>query len=257
MLPELEKVRKLKERLKAGETCFGAQLALTDPAVVEIFGNAGYDWLLIDGEHTGTSLPQVRAMLQAGVGTPAVVLARPLIFDADEIRRFLDNGSPGLICPFINNGEEAKRLVEACRYPPAGIRGWGPRRAGMYFHDVDEYFETANESLLISPIIESQEAIDKIDDIMSVDGIDAAAIGPVDLSISLGIYAKYDDPKYVAAEQKVREACRKHGKAMGTGCYSLDHAAACVEKGDEFLLVTGDDATLIAGSRRVLESLKK
>lgn len=256
MLPELEKARKLKKRLKAGEVCFGAQLALSDPVVVEIFGNAGFDWLLIDAEHSATSLPQARSMLQAGVGTSAVVLARPLAFDADEIRRFLDIGSPGLICPFINNGEEAKRLVEACRYPPAGIRGYGPRRAGFYFHSGDEYVQIADESLLISPIIESQEAIDNIDDIMSVDGIDAASIGPVDLSISLGIYLKYDDPRYAAAEQKVREACHRHGKVMGGGCYSLEHAAACVEKGDQFLLVTGDDATLVKESRRVFELLK-
>ena len=257
MLPELEKARKLKERLKAGETCFGAQLALSDPVVVEIFGNAGFDWLLIDTEHSATSLPQVRAMLQAGVGTGAVVLARPLIFDPDEIRRFLDNGSPGLICPFINSGEEARRLVEACRYPPEGIRGYGPRRAGMYFHDVDEYFETANESLLISPIIESQDAIDNIEDIMSVDGIDAAAVGPMDLSISLGIFKQFDDPKYLAAVDKVREACHKHGKAMGGGCLSVEHAADCIAKGDQFLLVTGDDKALAGEARRVLESLKK
>ena len=257
MLPELEKARKLKERLKAGEVCFGAQLALSDPAVVEIFGNAGYDWLLIDTEHSATSLPQTRAMLQAGVGTGSVVLARPLIFDPDEIRRLLDNGSPGLVCPFINNGEKARRLVEACRYPPEGIRGYGPRRAGVYFHDADEYVRTANDALFISPIIESRDAIDNIDDIMSVDGINAAAVGPMDLSMSLGVFKQFDDPKYVAAVDKVREACHKHGKAMGGGCLSIEDAADCIAKGDQFLLVTGDDTALAAEARGVLESLKK
>ena len=142
MLPELEKARKLKEKLKAGEVCFGVQLGLSDPAVVEIFGNAGYDWLLVDTEHSATSLQQTRAMLQTGVYTNAVVLARPLVFNPDEIRRFLDNGSPGLVCPFINNGEEARRLVAACRYPPQGIsRPWASasgylfQRCGRIFSD--------------------------------------------------------------------------------------------------------------------------
>ncbi len=257
MLPELEKARKLKEKLKAGEVCFGVQLGLSDPGVVEIFGNAGYDWLLVDTEHSATSLPQTRAMLQTGVYTNAVVLTRPLVFNPDEIRRFLDNGSPGLVCPFINNGEEARRLVEACRYPPQGIRGHGPRRAGLYFNDADEYFRSANDAILISPIIESQEAIDNIDDIMSVDGIDAPVVGPNDLSISLGIFQEFDHPRYQAAIEQVREACRKYGKAMGGSCLNLEHAAECIAKGDQFLLVTGDDLALAAEARRVLERLKK
>ena len=126
-----------------------------------------------------------------------------------------------MICPFINNGEEAKRLVEACRYPHRlGFAATGPRRAGMYFHDVDEYCsKPRTTSLLISPIIESREAIDKIDDIMSVDGIDAAAVGPVDLSISLGIPMKYDDPKYrccrAEGSRSLPQARQGHGNG---GC---------------------------------------
>src|SRR5689334_15013981 len=123
MIRELEKARQLKARLKEGKPCWGAQLALSDPAVAEIFGRAGYDFLIIDTEHTSSTLPTVRAMLQAATHTEAVALARPLRFDADEIRRFLDLGSAGVLCPFINTGEDARKLVAACRYPPAGIRG--------------------------------------------------------------------------------------------------------------------------------------
>ena len=124
MIRELEKARKLKQKLEAGKRCFGAQIFLTEPAVVEIFGRAGFDWLLIDTEHTANNTFTTRAMLQAAAHTDAVVLARPLRLDPDEIRRFLDLGAQGILCPFINTGEEARRLVEACRYPPAGIRGY-------------------------------------------------------------------------------------------------------------------------------------
>ena len=104
MISEIEKAKKLKARLRAGEVCLGAQVAFSDPAVAEILGHAGYDWLVVDTEHSANSRATVRAMLQAGAATNAVVLARPLRFDADEIRRFLDLGSPGVLCPFINSG---------------------------------------------------------------------------------------------------------------------------------------------------------
>src|SRR5207253_4638909 len=120
---------------------------------IEIMARAGYDWLVIDTEHSAHNITSVRAMLQAATYTEAVVVARPLRLDSDEIRRFLDLGAQGILCPFINTGEEAERLVQACRYPPAGIRGYGPRRAGMYGFDGDEYFRDANMSLFCAPIM--------------------------------------------------------------------------------------------------------
>jgi len=117
-------------------------------------------------------------MLQAAAHTDAVLLARPLRFDADEIRRLLDLGSPGVLCPFINSGDEATKLVQACRYPPAGIRGYGPRRAGVYGFDGDQYFQEANDAMIITGIIESAQAIENIDDIVKVDGFDGVTIGP-------------------------------------------------------------------------------
>ena len=257
MIRELEKAKKLKQRLQRGEVCLGAQLALSDPSIVELFGRAGYDWLLIDTEHSATNLLSVKNMLQAGVHSGAVVLARPLAFDADEIRRLLDIGSPGLVCPFINTGEEAQQLVRACRYPPAGIRGYGPRRAGMFGLDADEYFETANDCLVIFAIIESRKGIDNIEDIVSVDGIDGITIGPMDLSIDLGIFKQFEHPDYVEAVDRVRAACHKYGTAMGTGCYSMEHAAQCIAHGDPLLIVAGDDIMLAQEAKKVLSVLRE
>jgi 2-keto-3-deoxy-L-rhamnonate aldolase RhmA len=250
------KARELKAKLRAGKLCLGAQLALSDPAVAEIFGRAGYDWLVIDTEHAASDTFTVRAMLQAAEHTSAVVIVRPLRLDPDTIRRFLDLGSPGVLCPFINTGEEARRLVQACRYPPGGIRGYGPRRAGVYGFDADEYFRQANEAMICIPIIESREAVENIEAIVSVDGIDGVSVGPMDLSISLGCFKQFESPPYLEAVDKIRRACRKHNKAMGTGCYSLDHARHCVENGDTLLLVAGDDQFLAAEARRCLSALK-
>lgn len=256
MIRELEKARRFKNQIRRGEPRLGVQIGLADPAVVEILGRVGYDWLLVDTEHAASNTLTVQAMLQAGGQTEALVLARVLRLDVDEIRRFLDIGSPGIVCPFINSGEDARKLVSACRYPPQGSRGYGPRRAGIFGFDATEYFQTANDAILCIPIIESKEAIEKIEEIVATDGIDMVMVGPVDLSISLGVFMQYDHSKYVAAVEKVNQACRKHGKAMGTGCYSLEHARRCAAAGDQLLLIGGDDSFMAAEARRVLEAVR-
>jgi 4-hydroxy-2-oxoheptanedioate aldolase len=256
MIRELEKVRALKARLRAGEACLGAQIALSDPIVAEIFGRAGFDWIVVDAEHAPNSAATIRAMLQAAMGSPAVLMARPLKFDADQIRHYLDLGSPGVLCPFINNGKEASDLVRACRYPPAGIRGYGPRRAGVFGFDADEYFASANEAILAIPMIESREAVDNIDEIVSVDGIDTVCIGPYDLSISLGIVGQFDNPRYLDAAEVVRQACKRHGKAMGTACASLEYARQCASKGDALLLIAGDDHYISSEARRAISTMR-
>jgi 4-hydroxy-2-oxoheptanedioate aldolase len=256
LILELEKALKFKAKLHAGEPCLGAQIALTDPAVAELFGSAGFDWLVIDTEHAPNNPLTVRAMLQAAAHTQSVVLARPLRLDSDEVRRFLDLGAQGILCPFINTGEEARQLAQACRYPPAGIRGYGPRRAGAYGFGADEYYDQANQALICVPMIESPQAVENIEAIVSVDGVDGVCIGPFDLSISLGVYKQFDHPTYLAAVERVRQACREHRKAMGTGCLSLEDAQQCIAKGDGLLLVAGDDALLTSESRRVLKILR-
>lgn len=257
MTRELVKAREFKAKLKSGKLCVGAQLALSDPAVAEIFGNAGYDWLVVDTEHAASDPPTVRAMLQAAQHTSAVVLARPARLDPDVIRRFLDLGSPGVLCPFINTGEEARSLVQACRYPPAGIRGYGPRRAGAYGLEADDYFREANDLMLCIPIIESKLAVENIEDIVSIEGIDGVSVGPMDLSISLGCFKEFESPVYLETVERVRQACKKHKKAMGTGCYSLEHARQCMASGDTLLLVAGDDQFLAAEARRCLSALQE
>jgi 4-hydroxy-2-oxoheptanedioate aldolase len=253
---ELEKARRFKEKLKQGDLCLGAQIALSDSVVPEIFGRAGFDWLILDTEHSAQSLLTVKAMLQAATATDAVALARPLRLDPDEIRRFLDLGSPGVLCPFINNEADARLLVRACRYPPAGIRGWGPRRAAGYGFDTAEYMATANDSMVCIPIIESRDAVENIDEIVAVDGIDGISIGPMDLSISLGCFQQFTNSVYVDAVEKVRAACERHGKAMGTGTYSEEHALACINAGDSLLLVAGDDLFLASEAKRQVAGLR-
>ena len=246
----------MKTRLSTGNLVLAAQIGLTDPAVVEIVGDTGFDVLVIDAEHGPHSPESVQAMLQAGLAGDAVVLARPLRLDPELIRLYLDLGSPGVLCPFIETGEQAVLLVSACRYPPAGTRGYGPRRAGRFGAAAAEYFESANGCVLCIPIVESAAAIENIDEIVSVDGIDTVCIGPVDLSISLGVPMDYESAAYLEAFAAVKEACGRHGKPMGTGAYSLDHAQTCREQGVGFLLTFGDEQALRTGGLATVEALR-
>ena len=244
MIRELEKARALKGRLRAGNVLLAAQVILTDTSSVEILARAGFDMIVIDGEHSAHDLLSMQSMLQAGVAGDAVVLARPLRLDPDLIRQYLDLGSPGVVCPFIETGQQAQTLVDSTRYPPAGIRGFGPTRAGAHGADAGEYFESANDAMLCIPIIESATAVENIDEIVAVDGIDAVLIGPVDLSISLGVFAQYTSERYLDAVAAVRAACERHGTAMGTGAYDLEHARASRDAGIQLLLALSDDQAL-------------
>jgi 2-keto-3-deoxy-L-rhamnonate aldolase RhmA len=256
MIRELEKARGVKQRLQRGDLVIGAQIELADAAVVEILGRAGCDVLIVDAEHCAHGPENVQAMLQAGVSTNAVVLARTSRLDQDLIRLYLDLGSPGVLCPFIESADQARLLVAACQYPPAGIRGYGPRRAGVYGFDAAEYFASANDSMLCIPLIESEAAIRQIDEIVAVPGIDVVCIGPVDLSISLGVFQQYHSDQYAQAEATVRDACRRHGKAMGTGAYSPEHAIASRDAGDQFLLALSDDQALREYASATLATLR-
>ena len=158
MITDLEKAKKLKSKLQKRELCLGVQIVLSDPAAAEILGRVGYDWLVIDTEHAANDAATVRSMLQAAARTEAVVLARPLRFDPDEIRRLLDVGSPGILCPFINTGDEA---IAWCRHVVTHLRHsrlWPPPCRHAYGLDADEYFQAKRMtgSMICIRLIESQ-----------------------------------------------------------------------------------------------------
>ena len=151
----------------------------------------------------------MQQMLQAMNGTECIPIVRPQWNDPVQIKRILDIGAYGVIIPWVNSKEEAENAVRACKYPPEGIRGFWPRRAGRFDPD---YFETANEEILVAVQVETKQALKNLDEILSVPGIDACYIGPYDLSYSLGfgIPPRWDDPEYLAAFTRTLEAAEKY-----------------------------------------------
>lgn len=245
----------LKEKIKRGEAVIGTFVEIGHPDVTEWLSGLGFDWLLLDSEHAPAGLETLQRMMQGMKGTSCVPIVRPQWNDPVVIKRILDIGAAGVLIPWVNSRQEAENAVRACRYPPQGIRGFGPRRPAMFD---PEYFATANEELVVAVQIETEKAINNLDEILAVDGVDACYIGPWDLSVSLGfgVPPKWDEPRYLAVFDRVLEAARRHGKAAGMYT-SIDNIEWALEKGFKFNTVDDDDTFLIRGAQAALEKSRR
>ena len=211
----LQKSLSLKKRLRAGEMTFGAWLTFYDPAVAEIMAAVGYDWLIIDAEHAPYTLENLSCILMAFDSRPTVSLIRVPWNDRVAIKQVLDLGVGGVLIPYVCSAEEARHAVAACKYPPAGIRGFGPRKASDYGRRMDEYIELANEAIIVAIQIEHIDGVDSIDEILDVPGIDIVLLGPMDLSASLGLLGQLEHPKVIEAMQRVVDAAQRVGLPVG------------------------------------------
>ncbi len=250
---------RLSDLLDTDAPAFGIQLRFGSPAIAELAGLAGFDWILIDTEHAPQTPVTVQAQIQAAGCTPAAPVVRITRTDPDLIKLYLDMGAMGIVVPFVNTPEEAKLGADACRYPPRGTRGWGPHRAAGYGLFEEEYTAGIDDAVVYLPIIESAEAVERIGDIMAVDGVDGCIVGPVDLCISLGVPFRFDHPKYLDALRRVREAGQRAGKPVGHPLLgSMDdeeNVRRQVAAGVRLLLVGGDEPALKEGFRRAVDEL--
>ena len=204
----------LRGRIRAGEPLFGTWVSLGDPALIEVLGGSGFDFLLLDGEHAPlderTLLAQVIAAKAAGVP----VMYRVRANETARLKIALDLGVDAVMVPWVNSAEDARRAVAAARYPPLGERGIGPWRASGYYARFWEHVREANEQVALVIQIEQARAIDALDEILAVEGLDAAYIGPADLGASLGLFGE-PDPKLDAAIARIADACRSAALPLG------------------------------------------
>jgi len=195
----------LRRKLAAGESALGAWVTLTDPAVTEVMAGSGLDWVLVDTEHAPFSPESLASILMAYEGTQAVSLVRVGWNDQVLIKTCLDMGFGGVLVPQVASVEEAQRAVAACRYPPQGTRGFGPRRASYYGRRMDDYVRLANSTILAGIQIEHINAVNDIENIFAVEGVDFAFLGPMDLSGSMGLLETPDHPDVIQAMERVIE----------------------------------------------------
>ena len=229
----------LKAKLKQGKPAYGIGLSIGHPDVAEIIGKLGYDWAFIDTEHSPMDVADVQVLLQAMSSSSTVPIVRVAWNDMVMIKKALDIGAYGIIVPWVNSREEALRAVQAVKYPPEGLRGWGPRRAALGDPD---YAKTANDEILLCVQIETQQAVDHIDEILSVPGVDAVMIGPNDLSLSLGVFTQWESPKFKDAIAKIRDSCIRNGVAPGI--VAINDVEKRLEEGFRFFQVTQDTMLL-------------
>jgi len=237
----------IRSRIKNGEKLFGTWLGLGSETVTEIIGQAGFDWLLLDQEHGLGGPVDLLSQLQALSNSAAAPIVRVPINEPVHFKFALDAGAAGIMVPWVNSPEEAKRTVLAGRYPPRGIRGLSSSvRASRYGCDFKRYFAEANDQVTTIVQVETAEAVDRIDEIAAVDGVDVLFIGPGDLSLSLGVPYQLEHERFLAACRKIVAACRAHHKAAGILLKTPEQIDRALADGFTFLAVGTDGGLLNA-----------
>lgn len=245
----------VKRKLKEGKTSVGTWIGIGHPDIPDILANLGFDWFVFDTEHGPHSIETVQHLIQAIGWSPTLPLVRVAWNDMVLIKRALDIGAYGVIIPWVNTKKEAENAVKYCHYPQSGgLRGCGPRKSSNYGFD-REYFEVVDEELLIGIQIETETALNNLEDIFSVEGIDVAYVGPADLSMSLGIFGQFNHPKFTRALEMVIDEAKAAGIAPGIHC-SVENINQYIEKGFRFNSLSSDDDLLIRGAVSGIKGIK-
>jgi 4-hydroxy-2-oxoheptanedioate aldolase len=246
----------VKKLWREDRPAFGAWLSIPSAFSAEVMAHQNVDWLCIDTQHGPIDYETALAMLQAISTTETTPFARVPWNEPGVIGKMLDAGAYGVIVPMVNSRAEAEAAVAACRYPPRGIRSFGPTRA--VFYAGFDYFAHANQEVCCIPQIETTAAVDNLDEILSVEGVDAVYIGPMDLSISLGLPPQMDSdvPAYAEARQRILEACQKHNVAAGIHS-SVSTAPKRAAEGFRMVLATSDMGALIRAAAEDVGSVRQ
>ena len=230
-------INNLKEKIQKGQLNFGTHCSCTDLSFYEMCGPLGYDYVWIDNEHGGMSIPMVINAIIATNAGGCAALVRVTDHSIGNIKPILEAGPDGLIFPLVNTAEEAHRCIEVCKYPPLGIRGFGPRRAQLYgaISDLD-YYHKANDDMLLIMQCERKEAVDNLEEILAVPGVDGIICGLNDLSASIGKFGKIDDPEVMALVEEIITTCQKAGKPFGVSLgYNFQLAKQWIDWGASFI----------------------
>lgn len=250
-----------ENRLRAiwqrGEAVVNGWLAIPSAFSAEVMAHQGFDSLTVDMQHGVVDYQVAVTMLQAMATTPVMPLARVPWNDPARLMKILDAGVYGVICPMINTREQAEALVQACKYPPRGYRSWGPVRASLYCGA--DYGDHANADLVVMPMIETAEALKNVDAILTVPGVDAVYVGPADLSLSLGCKPRLDqtDAAVVDAQQRIVEACKRHGVVAGIHTGGTAYALKMIAAGYQFVTLASDSRFLAARAAEEVAAVRK
>lgn len=245
--------KSFRQRLKDGEIVLGCAVGIAHPIAVEAAGYAGFDFVLLDTEHSALDITAIEPMILAARATGVAAIYRVRHLDAAAIGRALDIGSDGILVPHVKSAQQARAVVEAARYAPLGHRGLGPGRPIRFgLSDPGEYVAHANEQTVVAVMIEDQEAVENIEAIAAVDGIDVFNIGTWDLSNSLGVPLDTRHPKLMDAITRILAAAKAHGIAAGVPPESPEEVSALTKLGCQFFESCSAQGVLAEGLRDIV-----
>ena len=248
---------RLRTLWKNDQAAVNGWLAVPNGFSAEVMAHQGWDTLTIDMQHGMIDYAAMVGMLQAISTTPPVPIVRVPWLEPGIIMKSLDAGAYGVICPMVNTREDAQKLVAYTHYAPQGTRSFGPVRATLY--GGADYAQHANSTIVAFAMIETAQALDNLDAILSVEGLDAIYIGPSDLSLALGCKPTFDDvdPKAAQAMDHILERAKAHGVQAGVHNGRPDVAKARIAKGFRFVTVSSDARILAAGAQELISAMRK
>jgi 4-hydroxy-2-oxoheptanedioate aldolase len=247
---------RLRTLWRNGQAAVNGWLAIPSAFSAEVMAHQGWDTLTIDLQHGIIDYPAMVGMLQAISTTTTVPLVRVPWLEPGILMKTLDAGAYGVICPMVNTREDAQKLVAWTSYAPRGTRSFGPVRAALY--GGADYPQHADDTIVRFAMIETKQALDNLDDILSVEGLDAVYIGPSDLSLSLGCKPSFDDvdPPVAQAIDHILARAQAHGVMAGVHNGAPEVARARVAKGFRLVTVGSDARLLAAGSQQMLAAMR-
>ena len=248
---------KLKELFKAGKPIINSWLAIPSSFSAEVMSNQGWDSVTIDMQHGLIDYPNAVNMLQAISTTNTTPLARVNWNEPGQIMKILDAGCYGVICQMVSNRKEAENFIQACQYPPKGYRSFGPVRATIY--GGADYAKNADNEILKLAMIETKEALEKLDEILDTPNLDGIYIGPADLSLAIGEKPGFDRPENTKAYSeilRILEHAKKNNIFAGIHNGTPEYATKMIEKGFNFVTIASDLRALSAGAKSVVDKMK-
>ena len=250
---------KTKTKLQNSQLVLGGWVMIGHPAVAEILAGEGFDWIAVDMEHTSTDIRAFYELALAVKGTDCDIFVRLHSCDPIQAKLVLDAGANGIIVPSVNSREQAELAVAMAKYPPQGFRGTSLVRATDFGRNFKNYFDSHNDNVTVVIMLEHIKAVQNVDQILSVPGIDATLIGPYDLSASMSKPGQLDDPEVLQAKQTLLQACKKHNVPPGIHVVPVDNALlkSHISQGFKFIACGLDTEFIMHGCRTMLKGLKE
>ena len=245
-----------KQAIAQGRVQIGLWSSLCSNVGAEVVADSGFDWILLDGEHSPNEVPTTMSQLQALVGGTASPIVRPAWNDAVLIKRILDIGAQSILVPYVQNAEEAKRAVAAVRYPPAGIRGVAASTRANHYGRVNNYLKLADSEICLLVQVETRSALGELEAIAKVEGVDGVFIGPSDLAASLGHIGNPAHAEVQAALEDAVKRLKAVGKPAGILTLNEDEAKRYIQWGYTFVAVGSDIGLLGRGADALAKRFK-